>query len=168
MRICQRGTKSLVDRVCCLWEFNLGYPCCDLSALSDLSDLLIRLCSSTYVELSLTELRVHLDYCHFNSFRGKDAYIYKIQCSNCHLVIFKNPQFKYNINNNMLPLHIQSLFQRRDLVYNFRGGATFKKLIVRTNKKKQCISVVGVNTWNKLDPVCSSLFQCKKQLSEIL
>ena len=85
------------------------------------------------------------------------------------LVVFKTAQFMYNIKNNKLPVHIQGLFQKRDMVFNFRGGEIFKKQIVRTNIKQHCISVAGVNIWNKLDPEqkdCLSLFQFKKKTKQ--
>ena len=43
------------------------------------------------------------------------------------LVKFKTAQFMYHINNNKCPVRIQALFQKREMVYNFRGGEKLKK-----------------------------------------
>ncbi len=74
-------------------------------------------------------------------------------------------QLMYKVYNNLLPNCIQRLFKIRESQYNLRGLYMFKKVRARTNAKSRCLSVKGVNLWNKCDKelkVCNSLCQFKK------
>lgn len=83
------------------------------------------------------------------------------------LVDFKIAQFMFKINNNMLPVSIQKMFQRRCSIYNLRGTCIFSKIQTRTNMKQRCITFTGVTVWNNLEndlKMCSTLRQFKKIL----
>ncbi len=60
-------------------------------------------------------------------------------------------QLMYKMYNNLLPNCIQRLFKIRESQYNLRGLYMFKKVRARTNAKSRCLSVKGVDLWNKGD-----------------
>ncbi len=71
----------------------------------------------------------------------------------------------YKVYKNLLPNCIQRLFKIRENLYNLRGLYMLKKVRARTNVKSRCLSVKGVNLWNKCDKelkVFNSLCQFKK------
>ncbi len=50
--------------------------------------------------------------------------------------------------NQLLPYSIKKLFQIRESQHDLRGICAFKKQLVRTNAKYDCITVKGVTLWN--------------------
>ena len=67
------------------------------------------------------------------------------------IVHLKTLTVMFMAHNNKLPQKIQNMFERRESHYCLRGTQMFRRNIVRTNKKSQCISVKGVRLWNKLN-----------------
>ncbi|KAF7644103.1 hypothetical protein LDENG_00227820, partial [Lucifuga dentata] len=67
------------------------------------------------------------------------------------LVDYAIAQFMYKVHNYLLPRNVQSILQKRESCYNLKGSHMFKKIKVRTDLKNRCISVKGVNLWNKLE-----------------
>lgn len=64
-----------------------------------------------------------------------------------------------------MPANILCLFEIKEGKYDLRGKDMFKKPVVRTNVKKNCISVQGVNLWNGLNDELkrsNTIFQFKK------
>ena len=81
------------------------------------------------------------------------------------MVNLKTLLIMHKANQNQLPLGIQKLFQKRENKHNLRGLCFFKKQPVRTTTKTHCVSVKGVNLWNKCSEkmkTCRSFKQFKQ------
>ena len=73
--------------------------------------------------------------------------------------------FMYKVHEQTLPPTIQELFKVRETQYNFRGTCVLEKKWARTNTKRRCLSITGVNLWNSLDielKLCTSIKKFKK------
>lgn len=57
----------------------------------------------------------------------------------------------YKAYSKSLPFAMKELFEPRESKYEVRGTAIFKNKYARTKANDRCISVTGVNIWNKLD-----------------
>ena len=78
--------------------------------------------------------------------------------------------FMFKVHKHVLPPCMQDLFEERESPYPLRGTCIFNKGSAKTNIKGRCISVKGVNLWNKLDDelkMCTTItkfkssFKCK-------
>ena len=59
---------------------------------------------------------------------------------------------------------MQDLFAKRESQYPLRGTFIYNKGSAKTNVKGRCISVQGVNLWNKLDnelKMCTTITKFK-------
>lgn len=65
------------------------------------------------------------------------------------LVNFITLQTMYNAKNESLPPNVQRLFKMRENKHNLRGVLLFEKPKARTTLKTHCVSVKGVDIWNK-------------------
>ena len=67
--------------------------------------------------------------------------------------------------NNILPPCMQELYKPRESQYALRGTGIFNKGSAKNNIKGRCISVKGVNLWNKLDnhlKMCTTISKFKR------
>lgn len=56
----------------------------------------------------------------------------------------------YKAHNFMLPHCLQEMFQNRESRYSLRGIDLLQKPMAKSNTKRRCLSVKGVDLWNSL------------------
>ena len=78
----------------------------------------------------------------------------------------------YKVEFGLLPTNIISLFDvGEDNRYETRQRGNFVQLYIRTTMRSMCLSVVGVQLWNKLSVSqknCRSIYNFKKMLKSII
>ena len=67
------------------------------------------------------------------------------------LVDYKIAAIMFKASKCSLPCNVQKLFAKVETGYTLRSKGNFTKMHIRTAKKAQCISVYGVNLFNKLN-----------------
>jgi hypothetical protein len=81
------------------------------------------------------------------------------------LAVLRTAVVMYKAHHRTLPHCIQELFGARDGHYQLRGAHMFRSAGARTDTKSRCISVKGINIWNKLDcelKTCNSIKKFKR------
>ena len=66
------------------------------------------------------------------------------------LVEYKTALIMYKARKNILPGNIQKMFNDREGGYNLRREQNFKVQCVKLKSKSMCISVCGVQLWNRM------------------
>ena len=87
------------------------------------------------------------------------------------IVAYQTSIIMHKARYNQLPVNIQNLFCNRDAHYNLRGELNFRVLTRRTTLKSFCISIIGVDTWNKLSEEmkkCTSINVFKKMYKKMV
>lgn len=87
------------------------------------------------------------------------------------LIKYKTTIVMHQIFNKQMARNILKFYTTHETTHATRYTKKFFKPQYRTNKKGQCLSIVGVNTWNKLDKELTKIknlsnfkFRLKKSL----
>lgn len=87
------------------------------------------------------------------------------------LVKFCTAQLLFKVSKELLPLNIQTCFEKNQGKYHLRGDLNFKVQAARTSRKSMCVSVRGVRLWNGLEDQlkrCATLTQFKTKYKEAM